>query len=316
MAGPVETWFPFFIGEFHADTQGWTNAEKGAYVTLETHIWRSGGSVPYDEDRLARVIGDPWSPFWSVTKHLFLLENGALSLPRLSKHLDRAVIVQASLSDRNRKAVEKRWAKARHTSRNTSRMRDAMRGDTPSPSPSQLPTEPHSQTATTSPVAAPPADPRWGDFADSLRASVLADPDHTWAPDLAWAKARTKIAVQLRLAHERDGRSLEMIGAVCSRWIEIPPQERKWPESSPTKWLREKVPHLFAALPKPVAAPAPKVELMNWYDPSKGSQKVTREEYTRLVAEREQANRDRGNSRGGPTQLGAVIGGAMKGLVK
>ncbi len=101
--------------------------------------------------------------------------------------------------------------------------------------------------------AAPPRRGRPNDVdyrrAEAMRASAVAvDPMHSWSSEAAWRRASGAVAEALRGAREEDERPAEMLDTVASRWGELPPDRRDFPEKHPAKALRDDIPDRYRLL--------------------------------------------------------------------
>ena len=99
-------WMPFYVGDYLADTKHLSTVEHGAYLLLIMHYWQRG-SLPTDDDRLARIAGlddMQWqcvriaiAPFFTKSwKHI-----------RIEKELQKA----AEKSEKASKSASNRWNK-------------------------------------------------------------------------------------------------------------------------------------------------------------------------------------------------------------
>ena len=83
---------PLYVGDYLADTTHLTTTEHGTYLLLLLCMWRSGGSLPADDAKLARfakLTKAQWDRSKGVILGFFEIENGLLIHPRLSKELTK-----------------------------------------------------------------------------------------------------------------------------------------------------------------------------------------------------------------------------------
>lgn len=93
MTTPELPIMPFFIKDWIAATQHWTDAERGAYISLLAAQWING-CVPADTQRLARIMGTPENEFdarWAIVGHKFDGDVEGLFNKRLEEHRKKAV---------------------------------------------------------------------------------------------------------------------------------------------------------------------------------------------------------------------------------
>jgi uncharacterized protein YdaU (DUF1376 family) len=89
----VDVFMPFYVGDYLADTEDLIAEEHGAYILLMLNMWRRGGSLPDDEERLrriAKVDREHWPEVWAVVARFFEAADGRLTHKRLGRELDKA----------------------------------------------------------------------------------------------------------------------------------------------------------------------------------------------------------------------------------
>jgi uncharacterized protein YdaU (DUF1376 family) len=82
-----------YIGDYLADTRHLTTEQHGAYLLLLMALWRSGGSLPNEPAKLARVVAAQarrWPAIWEGIAEFFTVEDGRISNSRLSRELAKA----------------------------------------------------------------------------------------------------------------------------------------------------------------------------------------------------------------------------------
>jgi len=87
-----KAWFPFYVGDFLADTSHLSTVEVGAYVLLICHYWRTG-PLPTDETRLrniCRLSRHNFSKSKAVILKFFVLENEKYLHKRIDKEISKA----------------------------------------------------------------------------------------------------------------------------------------------------------------------------------------------------------------------------------
>jgi uncharacterized protein YdaU (DUF1376 family) len=100
----------FYPGDYLADTMHLTCEEHGAYLLLLMCMWRRGGSVPDDNDDLARMVRLDM-PRWLAVKRrllpLLTIEGGYITQKRLQEEIAKA----KERSESGRKSANARWNK-------------------------------------------------------------------------------------------------------------------------------------------------------------------------------------------------------------
>ncbi|HEY4202615.1 MAG TPA: DUF1376 domain-containing protein [Devosiaceae bacterium] len=88
-----EPYLPFYVGDYLRDTGFLTLEQHGAYLMLLMRLWAAGGSLPGDEDKLARLAGvslRKWRPLWAELHDFFEHRDGAITHKRISAELVKA----------------------------------------------------------------------------------------------------------------------------------------------------------------------------------------------------------------------------------
>ena len=87
-------WFPFYPGEYRADTAHLTAEEHGAYLLLLCHAWTHDGLIPEAESRRAAICNmhtNRLKKVWETLGGYWHKTPGGFSNPRLSKELAQAI---------------------------------------------------------------------------------------------------------------------------------------------------------------------------------------------------------------------------------
>lgn len=103
MSKPVNIWFPTYVGELFTVTATLTGHEVGALYLITGALWKEGGAIPADDKRLAKLVkATPrqWKEIKESLWPLFVIQGGMLSLPHLSKEIEKA----QALSEKKRAA--------------------------------------------------------------------------------------------------------------------------------------------------------------------------------------------------------------------
>ena len=112
-------WFPFYVGDYRAETQGMTHEERGVYVDLLCAYCYRQAPIPDDDDQLARLCNlsiRKWRKFRPVIAPIFTIEQGLWMLPRLDKQIAHSLEVRKKRQEAGRiggkKSGASRQAKA------------------------------------------------------------------------------------------------------------------------------------------------------------------------------------------------------------
>lgn len=82
-----------WVGDYLGDTRHLTTEQHGAYLLLLMSMWRLGGSVPADDDKLARLSGltlTRWNRIKGDVMALLVIENGEVTQKRLKAEYKKA----------------------------------------------------------------------------------------------------------------------------------------------------------------------------------------------------------------------------------
>lgn len=142
----ADTWMPFYVTDYLGDTMHLTTLQHGAYVLLLLASWKSGGSLPDDDEQLAAItrmsVGE-WRKSAGVLRRFFQAVDGVLVQGRLKKELDKAKALSEKRSAVGRLGGRPPKAKQTETNRFPQGQPKPKLHETPSPShiPSSLRSE-------------------------------------------------------------------------------------------------------------------------------------------------------------------------------
>lgn len=126
-AARSDTWMPFYIGDYLADTMHLTRDQHGAYVLLIFAYWRRGSQLPDDDAQLAaiaRATLAEWRRLRIVIAPFFQISGGLWRHNRIEREIKRSESIQKkrSISGANGAAI--RWEG--HGKTNGKRIASAM----------------------------------------------------------------------------------------------------------------------------------------------------------------------------------------------
>lgn len=156
MPKKADTWMPWYVGDYLADTMLLTTEQHGAYCLLLMACWKEGGSLPADDETLAAITKLPvptWKKYRDKLLQFFIVEEGTLHHKRVSLEVAKARGMVAQKSQAGKKGAARRWQKDSKPNGESDGkpiadamadpMAEPMRGqwrlDAPSPSPLQNP---------------------------------------------------------------------------------------------------------------------------------------------------------------------------------
>jgi len=83
----------FYVADYLGDTQILTTEQHGAYLLLLMTMWRAGGSVPDDDQKLARIVRltrARWVRIKPDIIALLVVKDGVVTQKRLAEELEKA----------------------------------------------------------------------------------------------------------------------------------------------------------------------------------------------------------------------------------
>lgn len=92
-----DIWFPFYIGDYLADTMHLDRSEHGAYLLLLFSYYKNRGPLPDNDHHLAKIVKatlSDWSAIRSIIAPFFKIQNGKWFHTRAEKEIQRAISVQ------------------------------------------------------------------------------------------------------------------------------------------------------------------------------------------------------------------------------
>jgi uncharacterized protein YdaU (DUF1376 family) len=107
-------YIPFYVGDYLADTTHLTRSEHGAYLLLLMAMWRGGGKLAADDDRLARLAhcsDAEWAGMRSTILSFFRCRGGVLRQKRLTAEYAKYTDTIAKRSAAGKRNARKRYNK-------------------------------------------------------------------------------------------------------------------------------------------------------------------------------------------------------------
>ena len=83
-----------YVGDYLADTTHLTTEQHGAYMLLLLTMWRHGGKLPNEPQKLARIArttGRKWPGIWAEIEAFFVVDGDVITNNRLTKEYQKAV---------------------------------------------------------------------------------------------------------------------------------------------------------------------------------------------------------------------------------
>jgi len=107
----VDTWMPWYVADYLADTSHLCAAEHGAYVLLIMHAWMNDGYLPKDDKRLCRVARmspEEWAESREVLLEFFYECDAGYRQVRVDAELVKARALREQRAEAGRLSAAKR----------------------------------------------------------------------------------------------------------------------------------------------------------------------------------------------------------------
>jgi len=105
MAKSADIWFPFYVGDYIADTMHLSAEEHGAYLLLIIHYWKTQNAIKNDKKTLKNISKINSKKLQNVLS-FFQEKDGYFFHKRIEEEIAKA----KAKSDAARKSAEARWA--------------------------------------------------------------------------------------------------------------------------------------------------------------------------------------------------------------
>lgn len=142
MTKKADTWMPWYVADYLADTAHLNTEQHGAYCLMLMAAWKSGGALPNDDGQLSsvcRLTPAKWKASKAILLKFFAVADGEIVHKRVSLERVKAQAISDKKAENGKEGAKKRWQK------NDKPMANAMANpsqiDAPSPSPTHLPSE-------------------------------------------------------------------------------------------------------------------------------------------------------------------------------
>ena len=99
----TDTWMPFYIGDYLADTIGLDYAEHGAYILAMFAYWRKGEALTDQE--MKKTVRE----HYEIVTSFFDKKDDFWHHKRIDQEIDRTKQISKSLSTRGKAGASKRW---------------------------------------------------------------------------------------------------------------------------------------------------------------------------------------------------------------
>jgi uncharacterized protein YdaU (DUF1376 family) len=107
-------WFPFYVGDYRAETQGFSHEERGVYVDLLCAYCHKQAPLPDDDKALAKLVGlslAKWKKARKAIAPIFTISQGVWRLPRLDAQITRGLAIRGKRREAGKIGGQKSWEK-------------------------------------------------------------------------------------------------------------------------------------------------------------------------------------------------------------
>jgi len=114
MSGRINIWFPFYVGDYRAETQGFSHEERGIYVDLLCAYCHRQAPLPDDDKALAKLAGvslPKWRGVRKVIGPVFTVSQGVWRLPRLDEQIAHGLEVREKRRRAGQVGGRRSWEK-------------------------------------------------------------------------------------------------------------------------------------------------------------------------------------------------------------
>lgn len=150
-----DTWMPFYVGDYLADTMHLTRDQHGAYLLLIFAYWRAGEPLLDDDEELAAITKSTaaeWKKLRRTMARFFIVGDGKWHHKRIDAEIEKAGKIKVERSKAGSEGAAKRWQKHGKVDGKpianaiANATQDESQNDAPSPSSSSLRSEEDSGT--------------------------------------------------------------------------------------------------------------------------------------------------------------------------
>jgi uncharacterized protein YdaU (DUF1376 family) len=230
MSAQADIWMPLYPRDYLTATAELSIEQSGAYLHLLMHSWSTGGALPDDDAKLARICRVTQGRFQRTIKPdvmaFFDLGQDGWTQKRLEKERHRAHEKSATASE-NAKAKWRKTKETPHADAYAKVHAEPMRNGCSSPSPlekkERVPPTPHENTQPDAPAEPSPRTPLL-----QVRSSAATRLPGDWQPDAAMAAyAKTWGLNPARVALDFRGYWLSRTGAAAAK-ADWPATWQRW----------------------------------------------------------------------------------------
>ncbi len=110
----ADTWMPWYVGKYLADTLNLNTEQHGAYCLLLMACWKGGGVIANNDSELSSITKLPpakWRAHRAVLLKFFVIDGENLTHERVVKERLKAIALSEKRSKTGRDGAEKRWQK-------------------------------------------------------------------------------------------------------------------------------------------------------------------------------------------------------------
>jgi uncharacterized protein YdaU (DUF1376 family) len=110
----INIWFPFYVGDYRAETQGLSHEERGLFVDLLCAYCHRQAPLPDDDKILSKLVGvslPKWKKARTVIAPIFTISKGVWNLPRLDAQIARGLEIREKRRQAGHIGGKRSWEK-------------------------------------------------------------------------------------------------------------------------------------------------------------------------------------------------------------
>jgi uncharacterized protein YdaU (DUF1376 family) len=146
----ADTWMPWYVADYLADTAHLTTEQHGAYCLMLMAAWKAGGSLPNHDGQLAavcRLSAVKWKASKPILLAFFGVDGDRIVHKRVTAERAKAQAISEKKAQNGKGGAAKRWQTdggrdgKPMANATTDASQEGWQTDAPSPSPSPSPAE-------------------------------------------------------------------------------------------------------------------------------------------------------------------------------
>jgi uncharacterized protein YdaU (DUF1376 family) len=142
MTKKADTWMPWYVADYLADTAHLTTEQHGAYCLMLMAAWKGGGALPNEDGQLAavcRLTPARWRASRAILLRFFSEDGEQIVHKRVTAERQKAQSISDKKAKNGKEGASARWQTDSKPMANA--IENGRQTDAPSPSPTHSPSE-------------------------------------------------------------------------------------------------------------------------------------------------------------------------------